>query len=805
MFRARVLQRALLPALPLAALRRLTTPSLYAPPTSLLGAADAGRRVKLSGWVSSVRSLGDALVFLTLRDAHGSVQIVFDDAVSNNGDSFPGSSGGGCGDASNEDVRTLLTRARALRLESVVSVSGVVRTRKSGAGERTAAVEIASVDGLTVHASPTRPLALSLRATGGGDAMSEESRLAHRVLDLRRGVMARNLRLRSSIGMAVRAAFVAGAGDASRPFCEIETPALVRSSPEGAREFLVFPAGARGRAFALSQSPQQHKQLLIAGGVERYFQFARCFRDESGRGDRQSEFTQIDFEMSFPPGGATGVRGVVEVILRAAWRAAADAVDGRVGGAGDGPPLIRWAPLTEAPFERITFAHSLATYGTDKPDRRIGLPIVDVTDHVGSELLGGALQTAITRRWGSADTSLDGLLDGVKSVRAIRVPRLGDALSRSKFTALADLLLLETSGTWGGSAGVELLRVAAEGDDGGGVTGRRYSLRGSGGAARALSASGVAALTRELGAGTGDAIAIAWGSQPQPILHALGVARGLLAQASIIARIPLNPHATPVGISAAEPLESLARGRGVGGARALARLLGGGGGNSSAGERVGDFGGGEAGEGVSEVGADVFWVDSFPLFEDAGAGAGGEDGGLRATHHPFTAPVDSCASVLREALELDGGVKEGAGGVQHLSDASPPPALPPATKAQLLTVIGNHYDVVCNGVELGGGSVRIHDAHLQRTVLARVLRAPLGGFSALLSALESGAPPHAGAAIGFDRLVATLAGPLAATSLRDVIAFPKSAAGNDALLGAPAAPTDAQLHELGIYFSGKAQ
>ncbi len=289
-----------------------------------LRAGDVGRQVTVCGWIDSRRDHG-GVVFLDVRDAAGVVQVVLD----------PERIGAG--------------ESGRLRAEYVVRVTGAVRERPEGTrndGLATGAVEVAA-DALEVlnEAEPP-PFPVDDRV----DA-DETLRLRHRYVDLRRPRLQRNLRVRAEVNATLRESFRA------QGFVEVETPMLIASTPEGARDFVVPSRLHQGRFYALPQSPQLFKQLLMVGGLDRYYQVARCLRDEDLRADRQFEFMQLDLEMSFAT--ADDVMGVVsDAVL-----AAATAVTGA-------PP---------APVGRLTWHEAMSRYGSDKPDVRFGLELVDVT------------------------------------------------------------------------------------------------------------------------------------------------------------------------------------------------------------------------------------------------------------------------------------------------------------------------------------------------------------------------------------------------------------------------------------------
>ncbi len=297
-----------------------------------LRAEHAGQTVTLAGWVHSRRDLG-GLLFIDLRDREGRTQTVFDPA---------------------DLPKEVFEGATHLHSESVIEVTGIVRARPTGTNNDkipTGQVEVI-VKGCTVlnHAEI---LPFPVDDPEIASKVNEELRLQYRYLDLRRPEMIRNLRVRSKVAIATRS-FMDEQG-----FLEVETPTLFKSTPEGAREFLVPNRRDPGTFYALPQSPQQFKQILMVGGIERYFQIARCYRDEDLRADRQPEFTQVDIEMSFID--REDIYALIEGLLKKVWMTALN-ID------------------IPTPFKRISFEEALNRYGIDKPDTRFGIELVDFTE-----------------------------------------------------------------------------------------------------------------------------------------------------------------------------------------------------------------------------------------------------------------------------------------------------------------------------------------------------------------------------------------------------------------------------------------
>jgi aspartyl-tRNA synthetase len=579
-----------------------------------LGADRAGTQARVSGWVHHRRDHG-GLIFVDLRDRSGIVQLVF----------HP------------ENGAELFAAAERLRAEYVVSVAGDVVRREAGQVNpnlATGEIEI-QVGEMTVLAeSQTPPFPLDSDVE-----LDEMLRLRNRTLDLRRRPMVDALVLRHEVVRTIRETL------SDEDFLEIETPILTKSTPEGARDFLVPARLQPGSFYALPQSPQLFKQLLMVAGYERYFQIARCFRDEDLRADRQPEFTQLDLEMSF-----VEEDDVIDVNERLMAKVFA------VGGLDVQPP----------PYPRMAYDEAMLRFGSDRPDTRFGLEIVDVSEHLG------ASEFKVFASVIGAGGVVRAINAGAREAPRKELDELTEVARRAGAGGLV-WAFVQDDGTW------------------------RSPI------AKFLSAQEIAAVTDALGAQPGDLL-LAVADTPDVAANALGTLRLHLAARWDL--VPAGRH-------------------------------------------------------------DVLWVVDFPMFA-----YNQDEDRWDASHHPFTAPT-APGGTTAEALAA-----AGAGG-------------PGSWKSRA-------YDLVVDGWELGGGSIRIHDPAVQSLVFDAIgldaAEAELR-FGFLLEALRFGAPPHGGIAFGIDRIVTLLAG---LDSIRDVIAFPKTASGSDPLTGAPA-PVDArQLRELGL-------
>ena len=563
-----------------------------------LRASHVGQSVTLAGWVARRRDHG-GVAFIDFRDATGWVQVVIRD----------------------EKI------AGALRAEWCLKITGEVVARPSGnenSAVPTGAIEVMG-DDVTILSEAS---ALPFPVDSGDDVeISEEVRLKYRYLDLRREGPASNLRLRSKVTSTIRRVME------DEAFLEIETPYLTRSTPEGARDFLVPVRLQPGSWYALPQSPQLFKQLLMVAGMEKYYQIARCFRDEDFRADRQPEFTQLDIEMSFID--QEDILAVAEKILVKVWK---EALDYQIS----------------LPIPRMTYLDAMARYGSDKPDLRFDLELVDCTSYF-------------------ADTTF----------RVFQAPYVGAALMPGG--ADSPRRELDAWQDWAkarGAKGLAYILVAADGTLGGPV-------------AKNLTQAEQDGIAAHVGAKPGDAIFFAAGERTAS-LNLLGAVRLEIGKRCNL---------------------------------------------------------------IDPTRWDFVWIVDAPMFEPT------DGGGWTAVHHPFTGPKPEFAKTF---------------------------AKDPAS------ALAYAYDIVLNGTELGGGSIRIHDREMQKdvfTVIGLSDEEAASKFGFLLEAFNYGPPPHGGIALGLDRLCALLSH---SDSIREVIAFPKTASGADPLTGAPTPITPAQRKESGI-------
>ncbi len=576
-----------------------------------------GQAVTLNGWVHSNRDLGGVL-FIDIRDREGRTQAVFDPS----------------------DLPTeLFETASKLHSESVISVTGKVRVRPDGTKNEkidTGLVEVVAEQLEVLNHADVLPFSIDDPEVAA--KVNEELRLKYRYLDLRRPEMIHNMRLRSRVATATRV-FMEDQG-----FLEIETPTLFKSTPEGAREFLVPSRLHPGQFYALPQSPQQYKQILMVAGVEKYFQLARCYRDEDLRADRQPEFTQIDIEMSFID--REDIYALIEGLLARVWKTALD-ID------------------IPTPFPRVAFEDVMNRWGIDKPDTRFDMELVDMTDDFAS----------------SEFKVFSGTVAKGGVVKALNAKGFA-CVTQGQMETMTDY-------------------------------------------AKSFGAKGLAYIKVENGEWKSPIVKFFSDAEKAALQEKLAIEEG-----------DLILFAADEWLNACEILGKI-------------RLY--------CAEKLAEMG-------KMSIAADQFnflWVIEFPLlmFDK-------EMDRWYSSHHPFTSPVEEDIPKLT-------------------SDPK--------------SVRGQHYDIVVNGVELGGGSIRIHQRELQKTIFEDVLQIPADvaqeRFGYMLEAFRFGAPPHGGIALGFDRLITMLCN---AESIREVIAFPKTAKGADLMSDAPGTAEPRQLRDLHI-------
>jgi len=531
--------------------------------------------------------------------------------------------------------------ADSLKSEYVVVLKGTVRKRPPGTENpklKTGNYEVVAQEIQILNASDQIPFPVDEETP-----ISEELKLRYRYLDLRRESMKENILFRHRAYQVIRSVFL------KHGFLEIETPFLTKSTPEGARDFLVPSRLHPGKFYALPQSPQLFKQILMVASFDRYFQIVKCLRDEDLRADRQPEFTQIDFEMSFVD--EEDIMSFSEELISTLFSELL------------GVELKR-------PFDRLSYAQAMEMYGTDKPDRRFGLELVDLTDIF-------------------KNSEFKVFADAIKTGGMVKAINFKNSnLSRKEIDELAQFVQSV------GAKGLAWIKVEKD--------------KLTSPILKFLSQEEKTSLLERLHPEEGDTIFFS-ADKKDTVYKVLGNLRLHMAKKYNLIK-----------------------------------------GNAF----------------------DVLWVVDFPLMEwDE------EEGRFVSLHHPFTSPKEEHIPLLQQAL-----------GTQNLDEK----------KKLLEHVKARAYDLVINGYEVGGGSIRIHKKEVQDLVfkllgISQVEAEEKFGF--LLKALRYGAPPHGGLAFGLDRLIAIMRG---LDSIRDVIAFPKTQKGICPLTGAPDYVSPKQLKEVHI-------
>ena len=597
------------------------------------------QEVTLSGWVQTVRKFG-SITFVDLRDRYGISQLVFGEHFNAQFEETP------------------------LGREFVLQVQGKVIERSNKNSKiPTGDIELEVSSFSILNKAATPPFTIEENTDGG-----DELRMKYRFLDLRRPTLRRNLELRYKVNRAVRNYLD------SKGFWDIETPFLIKSTPEGARDFVVPSRMNEGQFYALPQSPQTFKQLLMVSGYDRYYQIVKCFRDEDLRADRQPEFTQIDCEMAFVEQEdiLENFEGLFKYVFE-------DLKEKSIEGA----------------FPRMTFDDAMWHYGNDKPDIRFGMKIQNLkTPFITASVAANTN--------GIYCTALNGVdfkvTNEAESVLAICVPNASE-YTRKQTDELTEWVKRPQIGMTG-----LLFIKCLSGNPETGNTDCTFKSSVD----KFFDEEKLKSIAAFCGAQAGDLILLLAGNE--------------LRTRKAMSELRLE-MGNKLGLRNPDEYKPL-------------------------------------------------WVIDFPLFEYD------EDGNRWvARHHPFTSPKPEHIAVM---INNEPSITNAAEYYKHPYN----------------DIKANAYDLVLNGTEIGGGSIRIYQRELQEKMFAALGMSPEEAqekFGFLLGAFEYGAPPHGGIALGFDRLCALLGGQ---ESIRDFIAFPKNNSGRDVMIDAPSEIDEKQFEEL---------
>ncbi|HCY89262.1 MAG TPA: aspartate--tRNA ligase [Chitinophagaceae bacterium] len=598
--------------------------------------SNAGQTVTLAGWVQTIRKFG-SITFIDLRDRYGITQLLFSESL-------------------NEQLE-----ATPLGREFVLQVTGTVSERTNKNNQiPTGDIEILVNSFKILNKSATPPFTIQDDTDGGDDL-----RMKYRYLDLRRNPLRKNLELRYAVGRSARNYLH------EQQFMDIETPFLIKSTPEGARDFVVPSRMNAGQFYALPQSPQTFKQLLMVSGYDRYYQVVKCFRDEDLRADRQPEFTQIDCEMAFVE--QEDILQMFEGLIKRIFKD------------------VKQIDYTET-VARMSWEDAMWLYGNDKPDIRFDMKLCNLKKP-GTVFLQKEDHSALVN---GVDFKV---FDEAETVLAVVAPGCSE-YSRKQTDELTEWVKRPQIGM----KGLVWIKYNTDG-----------TLKSS--VDKFYNEDRLRAIADASQAKPGDLILILAG-QEERTRKAISELRLHLADS--------------LGMRKPDEFKLL-------------------------------------------------WVLDFPLFEYAEGELEGKGtiGRWVARHHPFTAPKPDHISIM---IENDPVIRDRDNYLAHPYSG----------------IKANAYDLVLNGNEIGGGSIRIYQRELQEKMFAALgmdAHEQQEKFGFLLGAFEYGAPPHGGIAFGFDRLCAILGG---SESIRDFIAFPKNNSGRDVMLDAPGEIDEKQLKELFI-------